>query len=83
MYPHFDGLMHKELLIWDSTKKRIMYKKYEAPASSSLDNAECYGDPEQLEGEYQEINSRPLIETSFEIRKSIYSHLPNFLESIK
>lgn len=72
------AVTNEELLIWDKEKKRLMYQLIQYNADVQFDTP----NPVILdESSRKQLILKPLIETSFEIRKKVYeqNHLCNFL----
>lgn len=79
------GISTEELIIWDDNKKRIMYVLNEYEASVDFVSAEIGNHPpvDLNMDSRKTIVEKPLIETTFEIRKQIYeNHLSDFLTHV-
>lgn len=75
------AVTNEELLIWDKDKKRLMYQLNQFDADVALDTP----NPVTVdEATRNQLIYKPLIETSFEIRKKVYeqNHLCNFINQL-
>lgn len=75
-----NGTATEEYLIWDNKKKRLMYVENSYQASIDLDSIiQIDLDTSTLKN----IIEKPLIETTFDIRKRIYEdHLSSFISYV-
>lgn len=75
------GIAIEEVLVWDHIKKRLMYVKDEYEADVDIDD-----EPMSVKlnvSTAKNITNKPLIETSFDIRKKMHEHhLNSFLSVI-
>lgn len=78
------GIATEELLFWDHIKKRILYIHNEYEASVTLSDELALNDTIDLDfSTLKTLLNRPLIETTFDIRKKMYeSHLSNFITHV-
>ena len=71
------GTATEEFLIWDNIAKRIMYVRNEYEACADMED---FNQVSLLKETCKNIVNRPLIETTFDVRKKIYEHhLSDFL----